>query len=170
MHRVNLTIRNTDKEILAENGLEASYVQNLLQATLNLTRPIKRVQKHNIRLMFVDSEFSYYTFSNVLNITKHCFKSSTKNKRWFNFFEDLLHEMCHYMQFKVDRVSITEFFVEHETSSHTKYMNNSTERQARRYGNIAHEAAALYGKLLKARVNDSKQLSKLDEKGKDQTS
>lgn len=170
MHRVKLTIRNADKELLAEHGLEASYIQSLLQVTLNTTRPVKREQKHNIRLMFVDGDFSYYTFSNVLNITKHCFKAETKNKRWFNFFEDVLHEMCHYMQFKVDHVSITKFFVEHETASHTRYINNPTERQARRYGNIAREATTLYSKLVKARVNDKQTLSKLDEQGQSKKS
>lgn len=170
MHRVKLSIRSADREILCENGIEIHHVQNLLEFALSVVRPSKRRRNHSIRIVLVDEDFSYYTFSNVINITKQSFNEKTKNKRLYNFFNDLMHEMCHYIQFKIDHVSITKFFVEHEKSSHTKYMNNSTERQARRYGNVSREITALYSKLLKVRINDSKAISKLDEKGKDKAS
>lgn len=169
MHRVKLSVRSVDRELLVDNDIEPQHVQNLLELALNVIKPSKRKRNHSIRLVIVDEDFSYYTFSNVINITKHCFHEKTKNKRWYKFFNDLMHEMCHYIQFKIDNVSITKFFVEHETSSHTKYLNNATERQARRHGNVAREITALYTKLQKVRVNDIKSISKLDEKGKDKT-
>lgn len=166
MHRVKLTIKSTDKEILTNNGIDICYVQNLLETAFNIIKPVKRQRNHRLKLALVDDDFSHYTFSNVINITKFCFNEKTNNKRWYSFFNDLMHEACHYIQFKIDHVNITEFFLEHQTASRTKYLNNATERQARRYGSIAREITALYTKLLRVRVNDKKAISKRNEKGK----
>jgi hypothetical protein len=170
MHQVKIILKNADKEILINNGIELCYVKNLLETTFNIISPAKRKHSHSIRILFVDEDFSYYSFSNVLNITKCCFNETTKTRKWHNFFNDLMHEACHYMQFKINHVNITNFFVDHDNGSVSKYLNNSTERQARRHGGMAHEITSLYGKLLRVRHNDSKQLSKLDEKRKDQAS
>lgn len=153
MHKVLLRPSKKAKQILSEIGVNATFCANVLTLVLNIHRPRNRALNHSIKLDFTDESFSMFTFERTLHISKSIIKDTSKTKVWYNFFNNLLHEFAHYVQFHIDRIHFQEFAVDHEEISHTKYMNNLTERQARVFGGLADGVVKLYSRIQRVMSN-----------------
>lgn len=128
---------------------------------LNTIKPSSRAVEHRIKIVLTDEECSVYKFDTGLFITKRHFKCTALRTQRYHFFSDLMHELGHYIQFRIDRVLYSMFAVDHDKISYTKYYNNITERQARRYGSLANEIVHLYFKMEKLKAECAKPLNSL---------
>ena len=146
MRSVRLNINAKDRKLLEKHNIDFAFVQAFVSLVLNTIKTTKRRCAHCLTIKIVDEECSTYQFDNNLYITQACFSSSVNKSRNL-FFNDLMHELGHYIQYKVDHVPFSMFAVDHETQSYTKYYNNLTERQARKYGSLSREMIQLYRKL-----------------------
>lgn len=168
MKRVVLVVRRADKEFLASRRINTTYVEHVLNIILDTIRPSKSRKQHKVYLDLTDDEYSVYPFTNRLSITRKVIRSGNRGR--LDFLNDLFHEFGHYIQYKIDRVIFTLFAVDHESTSYTKYYNNVTERQARKYGSIAKEALCLYMRLEKLHAEFKTPLNSLSETKKAKTS
>jgi hypothetical protein len=146
MRSVQLSISSKDRRTLDKYQIDFDFVHAFVALVLNTIKITKKRAVHRLKIQIVDDECSTYQFDNNLYITQQCFSSNVGKSKYL-FFNDLMHELGHYIQYKVDRVPFTMFAVDHETQSYTKYYNNATERQARKYGNLSREMIQLYRKL-----------------------
>lgn len=153
MRRAIISIGKQDKQFLEERRISVDYIKSLVELVLNTIKPIPRATTHRIKIVLTDDECSVYKFDTGLYITKKWFRGNSMRAQRFHFFSDLMHELGHYIQFKIDRVLYSMFAVDHEETSFTKYYNNSTERQARRYGSLANEIVQLYMKMEKLKTD-----------------
>lgn len=155
MHHVTLAISGKDRMLLTEAGVDIEYTKSLMVMILNTIKPTSKQRRHRLKVCVVGEEYSYYSFHNTIHISQHVLNLPSRHKRVNKFLEDLLHELGHFIQFKIDHVPLTKFIVDVESVSYTKYFNNSTERQARKYGNVAKEAVLLHNKLHKLRLSST---------------
>lgn len=163
MRSVSLNISSKDRKLLEKHHIDFDFVQAFVALVLNTIKITNRRYRHNLTIKIVDEECSTYQFDNNLYITQTCFVSNISTSRHL-FFNDLMHELGHYIQYKVDHVPFTMFAVDHETQSYTKYYNNATERQARKYGSLSREMIQLYRKLDALRRECAKPLNTQHEK------
>ena len=161
MRRAVISIGKRDKQLLEQHKISIEYIKTLMEMVLNTIKPSSRAVEHRIKIVLTDEECSVYKFDTGLYITKRHFKSTALRTQRYHFFSDLMHELGHYIQFKIDRVLYSMFAVDHEKISYTKYYNNITERQARRYGSLANEIVHLYFKMEKLKAECAKPLNSL---------
>ena len=161
MRHAIISVGKRDKQFLEQHKISVEYIKALIEMVLNTIKPSSRAVEHRIKIVLTDDECSVYKFDTGLFITKRHFKSSALRTQRFHFFSDLMHELGHYIQFKIDRVLYSMFAVDHDEISFTKYYNNVTERQARRYGGMANEIVQLYFKMEKLKAECAKPLNSL---------
>jgi len=161
MRHAIISIGKNDKQFLEQRKISVEYIKSLIEMVLNTIKPSSRSVEHRIKIVLTDDECSVYKFDTGLFITKRHFKSSALRTQRYHFFSDLMHELGHYIQFKIDRVLYSMFAVDHDQISYTKYYNNITERQARRYGGLANEIVQLYFKMEKLKTECAKPLNSL---------
>lgn len=168
MKRVVFVVRRKDREYLAERRIDVQFIEHVLNIILDTIRPSKSRKQHKIYLDLSDDEYSCYPFENRLSIARKILKNGNRGR--MDFLNDIFHEFGHYIQYKIDKVLFTMFAVDHESTSYTKYYNNITERQARKYGSIAKEALCLYMRLEKLRAEFKTPLNSCSETKKAKTS
>lgn len=156
-----ISISKRDKQYLEQHKINVDYIKTLIDMVLNTIKPSSRSVEHRIKIVLTDEECSVYKFDTGLFITRRHFKHTALRTQRHHFFSDLMHELGHYIQFKIDRVLYSMFAVDHDKMSYTKYYNNITERQARRYGNLANEIVQLYFKMEKLKAECAKPLNSL---------
>jgi hypothetical protein len=161
MRHAIISIGKQDKQFLEQHKISAEYIKTLIEMVLNTIKPSSRSVEHRIKIVLTDDECSVYKFDTGLFITKKHFKNTALRTQRYHFFSDLMHELGHYIQFKIDRVLYSMFAVDHDKISYTKYYNNITERQARRYGGLANEIVQLYFKMEKLKAECAKPLNSL---------
>lgn len=172
MKRVILATSRADRKFLENHRINLKYVEHVLNIIIDTIRPSKSRKQHKIKLELIDDTCSLYYFSNKICITRQLFKRVTPNKARLDFLNDLFHEFGHYIQYKVDKLLYSMFAVDHDTQTYKSYFNNLTERQARKYGNLAKEALSLYihleklHKEFKVPLNSSSETSKKTKKTK----
>jgi hypothetical protein len=161
MRHAIISIGKQDKQFLEQHKISVEYIKSLIEMVLNTIKPSSRSVEHRIKIVLTDEECSVYKFDTGLFITKRHFKCTALRTQRYHFFSDLMHELGHYIQFRIDRVLYSMFAVDHDKISYTKYYNNITERQARRYGNLANEIVHLYFKMEKLKAECAKPLNSL---------
>ena len=161
MRHAIISIGKNDKQFLEQRKISVEYIKTLIEMVLNTIKPSSRAVEHRIKIVLTDEECSVYKFDTGLFITKRHFKSTALRTQRYHFFSDLMHELGHYIQFRIDRVLYSMFAVDHDKISYTKYYNNITERQARRYGSLANEIVQLYFKMEKLKAECAKPLNSL---------
>jgi hypothetical protein len=161
MRHAIISIGKQDKQFLEQHKISVDYIKSLIEMVLNTIKPSSRAVEHRIKIVLTDEECSVYKFDTGLFITKRHFKCTALRTQRYHFFSDLMHELGHYIQFRIDRVLYSMFAVDHDKISYTKYYNNITERQARRYGNLANEIVHLYFKMEKLKAECAKPLNSL---------
>ena len=161
MRHAIISIGKQDKQFLEQHKISVDYIKSLIEMVLNTIKPSSRAVEHRIKIVLTDEECSVYKFDTGLFITKRHFKCTALRTQRYHFFSDLMHELGHYIQFRIDRVLYSMFAVDHDKISYTKYYNNITERQARRYGSLANEIVHLYFKMEKLKAECAKPLNSL---------
>ena len=161
MRHAIISIGKQDKQFLEQHKISVEYIKTLIEMVLNTIKPSSRAVEHRIKIVLTDEECSVYKFDTGLFITKRHFKCTALRTQRYHFFSDLMHELGHYIQFRIDRVLYSMFAVDHDKISYTKYYNNITERQARRYGSLANEIVHLYFKMEKLKAECAKPLNSL---------
>lgn len=166
MRTISLRVNKVDKKTLADNNIEIQFLEDVLTLVINALKPSSRNIHHIIKLNFDDIDCSIYQFEDRLTLTRRIFYKRDKNSMLMYFFSDLFHEFAHYIQYKIDKVKFSKFAVDHDRISFTTYYNNPTERQARRYGNIAKEILSVYKKMNRLKKAFATNLNSNDERPK----
>ena len=161
MRHAIISIGKRDRQFLEQHKISVDYIKSLIEMVLNTIKPSSRSVQHRIKIVLTDDECSVYKFDTGLFITRRHFKCTALRTQRYHFFSDLMHELGHYIQFRIDRVLYSMFAVDHDKISYTKYYNNITERQARRYGSLANEIVHLYFKMEKLKAECAKPLNSL---------
>ena len=161
MRKAIISIGKRDKQFLEQHKISTDYTRALIEMVLNTIKPTTKTVVHRIKIVLTDDECSVYKFDTGLFITKRHFKCTALRTQRFHFYSDLMHELGHYIQYKIDRLLYSMFAVDHDEISFTKYYNNVTERQARRYGGMANEIVHLYFKMEKLKAECARPLNSL---------
>ena len=148
MRTLSLKSYKKDDQWLSSNLIDLQYIANYLTTILNQIRPSKKRVTYKLKVIVVDSEFSYYDFTDTLYIARKVdgFKKSEQKKR---ILEDLFHEFGHFVRYKIDRVSINKFAIDHEKMPYSSYFKNKTEVQARAFSRLAKECLDTFIKIRK---------------------
>ena len=164
MRTISLKSYKKDVQWLSSNLIDLQFIADFLTTILNQIRPSKKRVSYKLKLVVVDSEFSYYDFSDTLYIAREVegFKKSEQKMR---ILEDLFHEFDHFIQYKIDRIAVNRFATDHEKISYTSYFKNKTEVQARIFSRFAKECLNTFIKIRKMK----RHLLNLDEDKKRET-
>lgn len=148
MRRLKLKALKEDSKWFESKSINLQYISDFITGVLNEIRPCKSLIDHKIKVCVVDSEYSYYDFTDTLFIArKNAELKGSKQK--IRIIEDIFHEVWHYIQYKIDRVSINKFAINHESISYNSYFRNKTEVQARSFSRLAKECIETLSKARK---------------------
>lgn len=148
MRTLSIKPLKKDKQWFEANLIDIQFIANYLTSILNQIRPSKLRVTYKLKIAVVDSEYSYYDFSDTLFIARKVFGFKT-SKQKARIIEDLFHEFGHFVQYRIDRVSLCKFAIDHEKISYTSYFKNKTEIQARAFSRLSKECVDSYIKIRK---------------------